>query len=181
MDQDRVIDEFIATTNTLLKSDYRVTQRPDRVNRRSKEIDAYAQGSDRPPLAIEHTSIESFTGQKLDSARFVKVLGPLERELEGRFDFGLDLTIRVAAIATGVNWTVIRETTKAWLCKNAQDLPFGRSRYSIPGVSFELLIVKHRDTPGRVLTARFAPPKDETQAYLALAFASHQNLQTDPS
>lgn len=172
MDQNKVISEFLRTISALVKSDYRVVRQPDCQNRTSKDIDAYAVASDAPPIAIEHTSVESFLGQRLDSARFVKVLGPLERELEGMFDFGLDLTIRVAAITTGVNWTAIRQTTKAWILTNAPQLPLGRSRAVIPRVPFELAIAKHRNTPGKVWIARFAPPASETQTSLALAFAA---------
>lgn len=171
MEQQIVIDELIATINARFDSDYRVTRRPDKEDRRSKEIDAYAEATGRRPLAIEHTSVESFTGQKLDSARFVKVLGALEQELEGIFDFGLDLTIRIAAISTGVDWKLIEESTKAWVLRNSPSLPFGASRHRLPGVPFELAIAKHRDIPGSVFIGRFAPPQDETQTHLAVAIA----------
>jgi hypothetical protein len=169
--QDRVIDYFIAAINGWLKCDYRVTCWPDKRERGSKEIDAYAEASAQPPLAIEHTSIESFFGQRRDSARFVNVLGPLEQDIEGIFDFGLDLAVRVAAIPTGVNWALIRETIKTWLVNNAWGLADGFSRSSVPGVPFELAIAKHRNTPGKVSIGRFAPPKEETQTNLSLAFA----------
>jgi len=169
VDQDKVIDELLVMLNAHCKGDYRITRRPDKENRRSKEIDAYAEANGRRPLAIEHTSIESFTGQKLDSARFVNVLGPLESELEGVFEFRLDLTIRVASIVTGVDWRVIRESTKKWLLRNANNLPFGRSKHTVPGVPFELAITKHPEEPGKVWIARFAPSNEDTQVQLAVA------------
>ncbi len=172
MEQEEVIRRFIARYNECLGSDYRITRWPDRDNRRSREIDAYAEEDGRCPLAIEHTNVESFRNQKLDSARFVKVIGTLETELAGFFRFGISLAVRVGAIQPGTDWIGVRAGIKIWLLQNANALPYGTCRPEIQTVPFPLTVSKERDNAGKIWVSRFAPPKVQIQVESALALAA---------
>lgn len=172
MEQEEVIRRFIARYNECLGGDYRITRWPDRDNRRSREVDAYAEEDGGCPLAIEHTNVESFKNQKLDSARFLKVIGALEAELADVFPFGISLAVRVGAIQPGTDWERVRAGIRIWLVRNANALPYGTSRPEIPTAPFPLTVSKERDNAGKIWVSRFAPPKDEIQVESALAVAA---------
>jgi hypothetical protein len=78
LDQSEAIQRLLNAYNTTIGSSYVVTRQPDRETRDSKEIDAYAESEGLPPLAIEHTKIQSLEHQNRSSAWFRQALGALE-------------------------------------------------------------------------------------------------------
>ena len=95
--------------------------------------------------AVEHTSIDSFHGQRHDDDRFRKLMGSLEKEWSGFPDDWLEISIDVATIPNGVGWRDLSGQIKAWLIDNISSLPFNcETPINIPGVPFDLWIYRER-------------------------------------
>lgn len=134
-----------------------MTRWPDKEDRQSRACDAYAEAPDTPPLAIEHTLVQTFNDQKKDSARFMKICGELEDELKTTFSFRVSLTISTFSITTGGNWNKIKDTLHDWLVANVDKLPWGRSDHQVTDVPFPFTIKKRQDSNKQFGVARWAP------------------------
>ncbi len=66
MAETEVIQLVVDAHNRAVASTYIITRYPDRENRSSRDIDAYAEGAGLPPLAIEHTEVVSVPDQNRD-------------------------------------------------------------------------------------------------------------------
>ena len=180
--EERAIDGVIATLNRALGVSYRITKRPDRDNRRTADVDAYAEAKGRTPLAIEHTRIESLAEQTRDSSRFTDALGPLEEDLKGVFPFWLTLAVSYENAVPGQDWSAIREILKSWLLTYALSLPEGQTRPKIPGIPFAVVISKHTGMGHFFGLSRITPPGDInnhllSQMHLTLDH-KHQTLRS---
>jgi len=109
--------------------------------------------------AVEHTTIDSFIGQRHDDDRFRKLMGNLEKEWSDHPDDWLEIAIDVKAIPNGVNWGDLSNQIKAWLNQNVPSLPCNyQSTVKIPGVPFDLCIYREMlPGQGRVVVARLKP------------------------
>ena len=67
--------------NHLNRATYRVDSYPDEDDRTLEAIDALCRDSGGCTLRVEHTRIEAFPGEMIDNARFMEVLGRLEKTL----------------------------------------------------------------------------------------------------
>lgn len=157
------IDVIRAFVNQLAEDgeypDLRVEQRPDQINRETPDIDAIA-----GPFAIEHTSIDTVKDQRRDSARFKCVVGDIEQELEGKLPFRLYVWFKYDAVSKGQDWAAICIALKKWVINESPYLPDGKSvAADIPGIPFQLEILKSSDRPGGVYFAR-TEPKDSNLA-----------------
>lgn len=123
-----------------------------------RPCDATWQGPHRA-YAIEHTTIDSFVGQRHDDDRFCKLMGTLEKEWSDYPDDWLEIAIDVAAIPNGLNWGDLSNQIRAWLNQNVPSLPCNcQSTVKIPGVPFDLCISREKlPGQGRVLVARLKP------------------------
>jgi hypothetical protein len=128
------------------------------VSKGARPCDATWQGPHRA-YAIEHTTIDSFVGQRHDDDRFRKLMGTLEKEWSDHPDDWLEIAIDVAAIPNGVSWGELYNRIKAWLIQNVPSLPCDcQSTVKIPGVPFDLYIFRERlPGQGRVVAARLKP------------------------
>ena len=128
------------------------------VGRDERPCDATWQGP-RDAYAIEHTTVDSFMGQRHDDDRFQRLMGSLEKEWSGFPDDWLQISMDVAAIPNGVSWSDLSSQIKAWLIDNISSLPFDcESPIRIPDVPFELRIFREKvPGGGRVLVARHSP------------------------
>jgi hypothetical protein len=162
MRETQVVQLVVDAHNRAVGSSYVVTRYPDRENRASSEIDAYAESDGLAPLAIEHTEILSFREQSRDSAWFVAALGALEQEFAGVFPFHLDIVVPYDNVAPGSNWGRIRDLIRKWLVANCVALPDAQSTVEIPGVPFRLTLRKRRNAErdNRVFLMREVPPGD---------------------
>lgn len=156
--QSIAINRVISALNSALGSSYSVTQIPDCKNRTSSDIDAIAEEAGRPPLAIEHTRIESLAEQTRDSRWYMDVFGPLEKKLDGKFPFWLSLIVPYKNVGRGHDWEKIRSSLTKWLLAHAGGLPTGNSAHQIPGVPFSITTSKWEDLPHRFSLSRFTPP-----------------------
>lgn len=97
-------------------------------------VEVIATKTDGMTLALEHTLIEPFVGEKFDSEAFMRAFGRIEKSpilvLPGR---QLNVTIPVHAIPKGYNWDEVGEDLLAWLAINhARAAKEGESEYRVP-------------------------------------------------
>jgi hypothetical protein len=97
-------------------------------------VEVVATRADGTRLALEHTLIQPFVGEKFDSEVFVKAFGPVEKNptlvLPGR---NLDVIIPVNAIPKGYNWDQVGEDLLTWLVANHAGAPIeGEEEYAVP-------------------------------------------------
>ena len=82
-------------------------------------VEVLAKRADGATLAIEHTLIQPFVGEKFDSTAFMKAFGRIERNpelaLPGR---QMTVEIPVAAIPKGYIWDDVGADLLAWLKDN---------------------------------------------------------------
>ena len=179
MDQDEIIRRFIARYNSCQDAQFTITCWPDKAERNQRACDAYAEALGAPPLAIEHTNVETFRQQKQDSARFSEVCGVLETELKAAFPYDVSLIIPTFGIQTGTDWNDIRCALREWLLTQISALPFGRTDHQVDRVPFRIAIWKH-DRLGRGFgVARTVPPSLETSDELTEIVAGALNNKND--
>jgi hypothetical protein len=150
-----------------------IDKRPDKTDR-SRQAVEFVWASSTARFVVEHTRIESFTGQIKDGQRFRALLEPLESELTGRLPEGkYDLIVDVGA-SGGVNRTnseKVRTEVREWVINTAPTLAQHPDRAhrdvkwsttaTPPGVPFPLTLQRwHRYgsmQPGesRLLVMRF--------------------------
>ncbi|MBW2037472.1 MAG: hypothetical protein JRI41_08355 [Deltaproteobacteria bacterium] len=82
MHQDKIIRAFISHLNSVLGTSYKITRWPDKNPTTNGEIDAYAEDGSLRPLAIEHTLVETYRGQKESDHRFLTVMANLEESID---------------------------------------------------------------------------------------------------
>jgi hypothetical protein len=113
----------------------------------------------REAYAVEHTTVDSFMGQRHDDDRFCKLMGKLEKEWSVHPDDWLEIAIDVRAIPNGVNGSDLSNQIKTRLNQNVPSLPCDhQSTVKIPGVPFDLCIYREKlPGQGRVVVARMKP------------------------
>lgn len=160
--QQLFIQGFVAAFNTCKGTSYRMRRWPDEENRESEDIDAIAEASGLPDLAIEHTEIHAWSNRKALDHRFDQVITPQEAHFPaGKWPSSI-LIVDKDAIQPGVNWNEVAENLRKWLCNNLSKLPQGRSTYVAPGVPFAFTIDREDGMRG-LTVARWAPPRGEIQ------------------
>jgi hypothetical protein len=87
-------------------------------------VEVIATRPDGQTLALEHTLIQPFVGEKLDSVAFTRAFGPIEKNpalvLPGR---NLFVDIPGNAIPTGYNWEEVGSDLLTWLIANHDGVP----------------------------------------------------------
>ena len=153
MENRKLLDEFITFLRKHGYPHLQIDCYPDEKNRTTADIDAIA-GS----FAIEHTSIDTIPNQRLNSDRFLKVIGNLEQEFAS-LPFYLGITFKESAITTGQDWLVIRETLKSWILEDSSNLTVDKpyTPYEVPGIPFTIYVTKNTDPSGRLSFYRFDP------------------------
>jgi len=142
---------------------FQVKEWPEQTERNKPAVEAIAVNESGETLAIEHTLLQGFVGEKEDSSRFLKVVGSLEKEPSLRFpNYMIDLTLQVGAIPKGVDWSGVHRTLAEWLKASISDFPLGGSSAVVPNLSFELKIGIHKmelqDDEGKIFFGRYEPP-----------------------
>jgi hypothetical protein len=158
-----IILQQVEKYNGCQSHQYRVVRWPDEENRKSRDIDAYAEAAGAIPLAIEHTKVESLYGQLADNERFGQLYGEIESQLKNAFDFELHLILPLFAFQKGTKWAVIRDLVRDWLLAQSQGLPQGRSSHRVPGVPFTVTIIKDTGGVKSFFVARRAPSDRDIQ------------------
>jgi hypothetical protein len=165
---DRVIQHVLDAHNGAVGSRDVVTRHPDRDNRGSHEIDAYAESPGLPALAIEHTEIESLQYHDRDSAWFMQGPGALEAELDGSFPFWLGVEVPYRNVVPSQDWDAIRSAIRTWLFAHASNLPDGRTTHVLAGVPSPLVVLRDaRRLDAKVVLMRQVPSGDREELLLA--------------
>lgn len=152
-----VIKSLVEKYNECKHREYKIVRYPDQENSVTKDIDAYATVPGERPLAIEHTRIESFSGQLADNKRFAQLYGELETDLKHAFDFKLTLYLPVFAFRKRTDWEQARDKVRDWLLQNAHSLSDGFSPVQVVGVPFSITVHKDGNGSNRFTVARWAP------------------------
>lgn len=157
MENRELVNKFVTYLQKHGYPNLKVDYYPDEINRSTPDIDAIA-----GPLRIEHTSIDTIPDQRLNSDRFMKFIGNLEKELNF-LPFYLGITLEYDAITTGQDWEMIRSLLKNWIFKVALCLTVVKPYTSckVPGVPFTIYVTKETGFRGGVRFSRF-PPDDDT-------------------
>ncbi len=165
----RAVQIWLNCFNYIRSTDFVVDHHPDDDNSRPN-VDAICRDSSGNLIAVEHTRIQAFPGEKTDNARFEEVLGKLDKHpdlLERGMFTGL--SIEVGAIPKGVNWEKMQQELVLFLQNHLPDLTVGRHQltFSIGSFKLDLRIEKrpHLDGhPGLFLVSRRWPgvPNDAT-------------------
>ena len=80
-------------------------------------------------LAIEHTLIQPFAGEKQDSDRFLKAFARIEQDKSLIVpEWDIDIFIPVGALPTGYDWGAIGDEVRVWLATQRCLLPEGTNR-----------------------------------------------------
>lgn len=160
MDQDEVIKRFVAKYNACQKGVYEIASWPDKEaqNQQVSAIDAFCVADGEPPLAIEHTSVDTFERQREDNARIKRLFGELESSFSS-IPYHLNLLIPTLAFPKGTKGKEkqIMSTISAWLSQNLADLKLGRRDYHLAGVPFPISIIREDDLSPGLLVGRWAP------------------------
>lgn len=155
-DQD-VINAFVAYLQKVGFPGLKVERWPDKENRKTSDIDAIA-----GLFAIEHTSIDTLANQRRDSDWFIQAVGGIEKELTALPQFHLNITIEYDAVIKGQDWEAIRQNLMDWIINESPPLDDGRIILdNVNGVPFRLRVRKANDRRPGIFFARFEP-KDNT-------------------
>lgn len=166
MGRDKIlIEEFLRGYNHYFKTTFRVVARPDELQRQKQAVDVIAQNDDGETLAIEHTVIQPFVGEKDDTQRLLRVIAPLETDASLRAPGkSIDVSVAVGAIPKGPDWKVASAKVVDWFRRSRLSFPEGQSTHRVPNVGFDLALrIDKGDSPypeGRIYVSRSDMPED---------------------
>jgi hypothetical protein len=135
------------------------------VERQKQAVEAICRDQEGGTLAVEHTLVQPFVGEKDDNQRFQSAFVPLEQDASLRMPgFVILLTLPVGAIPK-VRWEAVGSALKDWLRRERDGFAEGSSRHSISGLSFPLTVsvdkmVSRCYADGRVLVGRSDMPEN---------------------
>jgi hypothetical protein len=156
---------------------YTLKARPDVQERKAKAVEAIAAAEDGHTLAIEHTYIQPFEGQREDDRPFLTAFEHLRSDpplkLPNRF---IDISVPAFAVPKGPDWIDVAARVREWFTEAAKNFPAeGYTTYSIPGCGFELIVhvetFEPPDSDGVILVGRTLPGGDPFEAVLDKAVA----------
>jgi len=130
----------------------------------SVELQA-TRSSDGMVLAIEHTLIQPFDGDKGDFARFAPIFLPIEEDaslaIPGQATY---VDIPVGTLESGKDWSQIGNETHRWLRDNVKSFPKGRSSHSFAShelngarITLKVRVVPIPGFPGKLIIRRTGP------------------------
>jgi hypothetical protein len=160
----QLVSYFLSALNRQYGSSYRVVRWPDENNRQTPAVEAVASDASGETVAVEHTLIQPFEGERLDTERFMRVFG----KLEGNVDlikpgYNVDVIVRAGAIPTGLKWEATADRVLKHIQKIIPVRGEGRTDESIEGLPFALSItlgVSSHDLPeeDHVWVSRYEGP-----------------------
>ena len=164
-DDKKAIGIWLDCYNKLYGANYWVDSYPDELDRTTESIDALCKNSEGRTLGLEHTRIEAFPGEMTDNARFMEVLGKLEKDPSlAEIGVQTSASIEVGAIPKGISWDTLATDLAAFLSQHVFGLALGsHTLVFVQGaISIPLRIDKmaHRPgQPGSFLVGRNWPGK----------------------
>jgi hypothetical protein len=161
----KLVSAFLDEYKKISGSSFEVKEWLDDLERTKPAVEALAvEKTTGETLAIEHTLLQPFVGEKDDTQRFLSVVGDLERDDSLRLaHYMVTVSLRVGAIPKGVVWSDVNKTLGQWIHDDLPKLPDGPSVYEIfhEGLKIEIGVSKttleHHDK-GMLLFERYVPP-----------------------
>jgi hypothetical protein len=152
---DKVIEAFVTYLAEKLYPGLQIVDWPDKTNPRTSDIDAIAEDGGKR-VAIEHTSVDFLPDQRRHNDRFMKVIGCLDKELEGQMNYRLRLITPFGSVPTGTSWDKLQDSLRRWILREAPLLPTGETIdiINIAGVPFPLTVQKSLSGPNGLFLAR---------------------------
>lgn len=137
----QLVSHFLSAFNQGCGASFKVLRWPDVENRQTPAVEAVASDVSGKTVAIEHTLVQPFDGERIDTDRFMKVFG----KLEGCADlikpgYNVDVIVRVGAIPKGINWEVVTERVHEHIGKRIQVLSDENTEETIPFLPFTLSV-----------------------------------------
>jgi hypothetical protein len=133
----------------------------DELERKRPAVEAIASNDAGKRIAIEHTLVEPFIGEKEDTVAFRRVFLPLEINPTYRVP-GYDIEIwpPVGAIPKGTNWQLLAAAVGRWFLDSARSFPDGDTVQAIPGLPLNLSVPirKEPHAEGQVFVGRSGMP-----------------------
>lgn len=159
---ERLTDLFLRGYRDRAGNSYQLAHRPDQAERDRPAIDCIAVNERGGRLAIEHTLVEPFEGQKADDQPFLAAFGPLHHSPELTVpNLLIDIFAPVGAIPKGVDWKRVGQGVVEWFRDARLRIPVGESDHNIPGLGFNLTVhvqvMEIPDTPGVLVVGRQLP------------------------
>jgi hypothetical protein len=122
MRRDRtLVNIFLSEYGNYPKRDY-----PE--DREQGAVDAIAEDQDGNSLAIEHTLVQPFFGEKDDARAFSVIFEALEKDTSLVLpEYRITVWPRVGSIPTGTNWKELSIVIKDWFYRERERFPVGSS------------------------------------------------------
>jgi hypothetical protein len=135
----QLIDLFVGGLNRKAGSNYVLLCHPDEENRQEEAVDAIYSDPAIGEVAVEHTLLQMFEGQRWDDVPFNRVFGQLWSDktlrVPGR---RIVLFVHPFSIPKGVDWSLAGQKVGEWFGSVRLMLPDGESEHTIQGLPFDL-------------------------------------------
>ncbi|HKU75836.1 MAG TPA: hypothetical protein VJR02_18150 [Pyrinomonadaceae bacterium] len=161
----KLVEVFLDEYKNIAGANFEVKQWVDDVIRDKQAVEAIAvDSSTDTSLAIEHTLLQPFEGEKDDTQRFLTVIGDLEKDDSLKVPrYMITLHLNVGAIPKGIKWPDVNKTLDQWIRDNNTKFPDGDSKAEVDnnGLKIEIGISKmplEHHEKGMLLFARYLPP-----------------------
>ena len=151
------VKEFVVHLRENGYPNLKIDRWPDDDNSTTRDIDAIA-----GPLAIEHTSIDTFPNQRKYEDWFLKAIdnlkSELESELSGQLTFNLSISFNHEEFTQRQNWLTIRNALKRFIREDAIRLGWGAYKLNdVPSIPFTVHVEKSTERPFGLFFWRFSP------------------------
>ena len=156
----RLVNLFLSQYGDYPKRDY-----PEDSVRNKRAVEVIAEDRNGNTLAIEHTLIQPFIGERDDAQPFSQILEPLDRDASLAIPgYLMTLSLPVGIVPKGVDWKEVSAKVKEYVQNNKNLLPNGHSIHKIPNLPFDLSLMVNKvsmydDYPGQILVGRYGMPE----------------------
>jgi hypothetical protein len=161
----KLVSLFLDEYKNISGEGYQVKEWADDKERNKPAVEAIAvDQSTEKSLAIEHTLLQPFEGEKNDNVPFLMVVGELEKDDSLKLPkYSIDIFLQVGAIPKGVKWPEVNKTFGDWLRQNIANLQDGESKHVVRHNDLEIQMTILKDTlpssdKGTLTFGRFVPP-----------------------
>lgn len=132
---------FVHEFNTWMETSYAVESWPDVDTRDRKAVDALARDTPGRALAIEHTLLQPFAGERADTVPFLKTAGRLDRRPDlAEPNWMINLAFKVGAIPKGIDWAKVGQRLEDWFVGIRPTLVAGPAVYEVDQLPFALSV-----------------------------------------
>jgi len=162
MKEERVIQKFLEKYNSCHQAKpFALFEKPDKINRKKKDIDAIFTSENGLNIALEHTQVSSFSNQNWDSASLSEAI---KTRIEEPVLNGIKLFLPTP-IPSEPYWKNYLSRIADWLKTYRSNIPLGLSTHDIPDVSFRVSVF-NEGTIAPFSIGRFRPNSSDTHKSL---------------